>query len=138
MEIIYKLDEIDNIAAELLSLFENYKVIAFTGDLGSGKTTLINSICKQLEVEEAVTSPTYSIIQEYHSTHENIVYHIDLYRVKNDEEAIEAGVEEVVLSGNLCFIEWPGKAIAIIPEKTVYITLRTLSENVRKMVVQLP
>ncbi|HSQ43626.1 MAG TPA: tRNA (adenosine(37)-N6)-threonylcarbamoyltransferase complex ATPase subunit type 1 TsaE [Ginsengibacter sp.] len=137
MEFIFDLNNIQTIATSFISLVGKYKIIAFSGELGAGKTTLINAICKELGVEESVTSPTYSIIQEYHSD-ELIVYHMDLYRIKSIEEAIDAGIEECLESNNLCLVEWPEKATLLFPPETVYASLQTVSNNVRKLIVQLP
>jgi tRNA threonylcarbamoyladenosine biosynthesis protein TsaE len=137
MEFIFDLDDIQNIAKKFIPLIDKYKIIAFSGELGAGKTTLINAICKQLGVVENVTSPTYAIIQEYHFN-SNIIYHIDLYRVKSIEEAIDAGIEDCLQSKDLCMVEWPEKAILLFPKETVYASLQTVSDNIRKLIVQLP
>ena len=131
MEFIFDFSSIQKIAKEFISL------IAFSGQLGAGKTTLINEICKQLGVEESVTSPTYAIIQEYHSN-ARIIYHMDLYRIKSVEEAVDAGIEDCLLSKNVCLVEWPEKALLLFPPETVYSSLETLSNNMRKLIVQLP
>jgi ATPase, YjeE family len=138
MEIIYNLDEIENIAKKIVPLAHEYKIITFSGDLGAGKTTLINSICKQLGVEEIVNSPTYALIQEYEFGEGNIIYHMDLYRIKNEAEAADAGIEDCLLSGELCLVEWPQKVESIFPEQTVNVFLETLSPDKRKLVVKLP
>src|SRR6266699_2276392 len=138
MEIIFNLDDIENVAKEFVECSSAYKVFAFTGGLGAGKTTFINAICKQLGVKETVTSPTYAIIQEYHFKEKGIIYHIDMYRIKNIEEAIEAGVEDCLRSDKLCMVEWPERAILLFPPATVYASLQTLSANMRKLIVQLP
>jgi tRNA threonylcarbamoyladenosine biosynthesis protein TsaE len=138
MEIIFNLDDIDNAAKEFVLIIRDYKVITFSGELGAGKTTFINAVCKDLGVAETVTSPTYAIIQEYHFGNESIIYHIDLYRIKSIEEAIEAGVEDCIQSGELCIVEWPEKAILLFPQETVHAFLKTLSINKRKLIVQLP
>ncbi len=138
MELLYDLEDIEFVAKQFILDIDEYKIIAFTGDLGAGKTIFINAVCKQLQVKETVTSPTYSIIQEYHFGTTNIIYHMDLYRIKNIEEAIDAGVEECLQSGHLCFVEWPENAGLFFTENTVWVTLKTVSEFGRKMVVQLP
>ena len=138
MEIVFELADIETIAKTFLKIGKDYKVFAFSGDLGAGKTTFINALCKELGVNEAVTSPTYSIIQEYTTNADKIIYHIDLYRVKNKEEAIEAGIEDCIYSDEICMVEWPEKAPSIFPEETVYTTFEILSERIRKLVVQLP
>jgi tRNA threonylcarbamoyladenosine biosynthesis protein TsaE len=138
MEIIFALDEIETIAQNFLQIVKPNKVFAFSGDLGAGKTTFINALCKQLGVTESVTSPTYSIIQEYAGADRDIIYHIDLYRLKSDREAMDAGVEDSINSGEICMIEWPERAPSIFPDKTVYATFEILSDHKRKLVVQLP
>lgn len=137
MEFIFDINNIQNVAKKIISLTDKYKIIAFSGELGAGKTTLIKAICKEIGVEESVTSPTYAIIQEYHANG-NIIYHMDLYRIKNIEEAIDAGIEDCLHSKDICLIEWPEKAILLFPKETVYASLQTISGNNRKLVVQLP
>ncbi len=137
MEFVFNIDETQNIAKEIIQLIDTYKIIAFSGELGAGKTTMINAICQELGVKEHVTSPTYSIIQEYQI--DNIViYHMDLYRVKGVDEAIDAGIEDCLNSDSLCLVEWPQKASSLFPKETVYISLQTVSGNTRKLIVELP
>jgi tRNA threonylcarbamoyladenosine biosynthesis protein TsaE len=138
MEIIFELDEIEKIAQKFLQIVKPNKVFAFSGDLGAGKTTFINALCKQLGVTESVTSPTYSIIQEYAGADHEIIYHIDLYRLKSDREAMDAGIEDCINSDEICMIEWPERAPSIFPDETVYATFEMLSDRMRKLVVQLP
>ena len=137
MEFDFNIDEIQSAAKIIIRLIDKYKIIAFSGELGAGKTTLINAICQELGVKEHVTSPTYSIIQEY-PIDNIIIYHMDLYRIKNVDEAIDAGIEDCLKSDNLCLVEWPQKAGSLFPEETVYISLQTLSGNARKLIVELP
>lgn len=138
IKIIFDLDDIKIAAKKFLQIGKDNKVFAFKGDLGAGKTTFINALCKELGVQETVTSPTYSIIQEYTASNKKIIYHIDLYRIKNKEEAIEAGIEDCIYSNEICMVEWPEKAPLIFPGETVFTTFETLSECARKLVVQLP
>ncbi len=138
MEFIFELKDIKTIANSFLKLTEKFKVFAFSGDLGAGKTTFINVLCKELGVTETVTSPTFSIIQEYSASDEKIIFHIDLYRIKNKAEAIEAGIEDCIYSDEVCFIEWPEKAPSIFPLETVYSNFEILSASSRKLIVQLP
>lgn len=138
MEIIFNLNDIGIVTKKFVSLMGDYKIITFSGELGAGKTTFINAVCKEMGVEETVTSPTYSIIQEYRFGDENIIYHIDLYRIKSMDEAIEAGVEDCLESGEFCMVEWPEKAILLFGGETVYASLQVLPGNRRKLIVQLP
>jgi len=138
MEIVFDLGEIERTAKEFLKLVNDYKVYAFSGELGAGKTTFISAVCKELEVVEPVTSPTYSIIQEYKTSEGKSIYHIDLYRIKSNQEALEAGIEDCLNSNNTCFVEWPEKAPEIFPTETVFSNFEIVSANKRKMVIQLP
>ena len=138
MEIIFSHEELKSAAKEFLPLINEHKVFAFSGDLGAGKTTFITELCHQMNVEENVTSPTYSIIQEYHTPFGQIIYHLDLYRLKDMEEAIEAGVEDTVNSGDICFVEWPEKVPEIFTDETVYVNIEIQPDNKRKMIVKLP
>jgi tRNA threonylcarbamoyladenosine biosynthesis protein TsaE len=138
MEIFFDLDSIETTASEFLKSFNRYKVFAFSGELGAGKTTFISALCKALQVDETVTSPTYSIIQEYKTTQGKIVYHIDLYRIKNSHEAVEAGIEDCLNSNEICFVEWPERARDIFPEETVFSNFEIVSATKRKLVIQLP
>jgi len=87
------------------------------GEMGSGKTTLVKLLVKELGVESLVTSPTFSIVNEYGQQGNPVVYHFDLYRIKNEAEALDIGFEEYMTSGNLCLIEWPEKAKTLLPDQ---------------------
>ncbi|MEO7121486.1 MAG: tRNA (adenosine(37)-N6)-threonylcarbamoyltransferase complex ATPase subunit type 1 TsaE [Ginsengibacter sp.] len=138
MEIIYNLNEIRKVAKKLVSVARDYKIITFSGELGAGKTTLIIEICKELGVTEVVSSPTFAIIQQYNLDNHNLIYHMDLYRLKDSREAIEAGIEDCLLSNELCLVEWPENARSLFPNETVQVLLQVLSADERKLVVQLP
>lgn len=138
MEIIFELDDIETAANTFLEWVKEYHVYTFTGDLGAGKTTFISALCKALGVYEAVTSPTYSIIQEYTAENGKIIYHIDLYRIKNKEEAVGAGIEDCIHSNEICMVEWPERAPSIFSDETVNAKFEILSEKKRKLIVALP
>jgi len=138
MEIFFDIDEIEKTAREFLKITEGYKVFAFSGELGAGKTTFITWLCKQFGVVETVSSPTYSIIQEYITVQNKVIYHIDLYRIKNSKEAMDAGIEDCLNSNEICMVEWPEKAVGIFPEKTIFSNFEILSDNKRKLIIQLP
>ncbi len=138
MEIIYTLDKIQDAAKNILTYCNGYKIFTFTGDLGAGKTTFIKAMCSQLGVLETVTSPTYSLIQEYRTEDELIIYHMDFYRINSPQEAMEAGAEEIISSGAFCMIEWPDKVNRLLPDNVAKLNIIFLKEQQRKMVVQLP
>ena len=128
MECIYGLQEVEKAAALLADVFKTHKVIAINGEMGAGKTTLIIALCKLLGVKDTVSSPTFSIINEYTLPDNNSLYHMDLYRLKSAEEAVGAGVEDILYSGAYCVVEWPQNAAEILPDDTVYAAL-LLTEN---------
>ena len=132
----YTLNEIDQTAEWLLQQMGNSKVVALTGNMGAGKTTLISAVCRQLGVTEATSSPTFSIINEY-SYQDNGVeksfFHIDLYRLKDEQEAMNAGVEDCIYSGDYCFVEWPEKAPALFPPDTIKLHLQTEGDTNRSI-----
>ncbi|MBO9570788.1 MAG: tRNA (adenosine(37)-N6)-threonylcarbamoyltransferase complex ATPase subunit type 1 TsaE [Chitinophagaceae bacterium] len=132
MELVYKVDDIQQTAQTLWNKLKEARVFAFTGQMGAGKTTLIQAICREIGVKGTLSSPTFSIINEYQSP-EGPIYHIDLYRCKNEDEVIRAGVEDCLYSGNICFIEWPSIAEAIFPKETVGITITETGNNTRKI-----
>lgn len=92
----------------------DYKIWIFDGEMGAGKTTLIKSICKNLGVIDEVSSPTFSIVNEYKTVNGKTVYHFDFYRIKSIEEVYDMGVEDYFSSGNICLIEWPEKIKEIL------------------------
>ena len=107
-------------------------MVAFEGEMGAGKTTFIAELCRQLQVSSAVSSPTFSIINEYLSPNGS-VYHLDLYRIKDEEEAIQAGVEELLHSGSTCFVEWPSRAPGLFPDDTVWVSFTISGADTRKL-----
>jgi tRNA threonylcarbamoyladenosine biosynthesis protein TsaE len=138
MELVYHLDEIDTAAKEFLKSLKEFTIVALHGNLGAGKTTFVKAVCKELGVLENISSPTFSIINQYKTENGKTIFHIDLYRLKDLEEAISAGVEESIYNADLCFIEWPEKISSILPADTVNVFIETISEDTRKMIVKLP
>ena len=102
--------------------------------MGSGKTTFIKSICNNLNVVDKITSPTFSLINEYKTLNDCLIYHFDFYRIKNKEEALNFGVEEYFYSSNLCLIEWGSKIEGLIPEKRHKIILSFIDGNHRNLI----
>ena len=135
MRIDYSIDEIRNTAAQCIEIINGRKVVAFHGTMGSGKTTLIHAICDEKNVTSAVGSPTFALINEYDSP-EGPIFHIDLYRLNDEEEAVRAGVEDCLYSGKTCLVEWPEKAPSIFPEDTVHFFIEPLDNKKRRLVIQ--
>ncbi len=133
MEIIFSLAEIKQAAADIFAAANNKKVWALHGEMGAGKTTFIHALCEHLCVTSTIGSPTYSIINEYESPVAGIIYHMDWYRLRDEEEALEAGVEECLMSGHLCLVEWPDKAKRLLPDDTLHITIEMIDEVKRKV-----
>ncbi|APA00516.1 tRNA (adenosine(37)-N6)-threonylcarbamoyltransferase complex ATPase subunit type 1 TsaE [Flavobacterium commune] len=130
MEITFSLDEISNVA-ELIVAAQPNKIILFNGEMGAGKTTFIKQLCKTLGVAEATSSPTFSLVNEYQTTDNQIVYHFDFYRLKKETEALDMGVDDYLYSGNWCFIEWAENIASLIPETHSTITIEVLSDGKR-------
>ncbi len=133
MEVIFSLQEINEAALKVVEQLGNNKVIALHGEMGAGKTTFTNSFCKALGVIDVVSSPTFSIINVYETKNDNTIYHLDLYRLKNEEEAINAGVEDCLYSGNICLVEWPDKLPTIFPEETLHINFELIDDTKRRI-----
>jgi tRNA threonylcarbamoyladenosine biosynthesis protein TsaE len=136
MELIFSLNNIKEIATGFWKMAGNVRVFAFHGEMGSGKTTFIHALCDVKEVKEAVTSPTFSIINEYTYIENGIskqILHLDLYRLKDTEEAIQAGVEDCLYSESICLAEWPEKAAAIFPEDTLHVYIEVVDSTKRKL-----
>ena len=139
MQWTFSQDEIESFAREFWNRFADKKVFAFTGDMGAGKTTFIQAVCRAMGVRTVMNSPTFSIINEYEYSCEGTpkaVFHIDLYRIKDEEEAIRAGVEDVLLSGHICFVEWPEKAKDLFPEDTVRLNIKVLDSHLRHLILE--
>ncbi|MEI7471507.1 MAG: tRNA (adenosine(37)-N6)-threonylcarbamoyltransferase complex ATPase subunit type 1 TsaE [Ferruginibacter sp.] len=137
MEVNFTLATIPLAASELLAVMGNRRVLAFQGEMGAGKTTFIHALCTALGVVDAISSPTYSIINEYRTLEQATIYHIDLYRLKDEGEAIQAGVEECLYSGQYCFVEWPNIAPNIFPENTLQLSIEAIDANTRKLKINL-
>lgn len=137
MDIIFKLSEIDKLAKSFLEKIKGSKIIALHGEMGAGKTTFIHALCNELGVTDNIGSPTFSIINQYETKAHETINHIDLYRLKNEEEAIQTGVEDCLYSGNYCFVEWPDRAPGIFPEDTLHVSIVAVNNDTRKLTINL-
>ena len=122
MEIVFTLDELELVAQKVIEQ-QPSKVILFHGEMGVGKTTLIKQLCKTLGVSSATSSPTFSLVNEYETIDNQVVYHFDFYRLKNEMEALDMGADDYFYSGNWCFIEWAEKIPSLIPDEHAVITI---------------
>jgi tRNA threonylcarbamoyladenosine biosynthesis protein TsaE len=128
---INTLDELGTAAKNFISLVKGSRIFAFYGPVGSGKTTLIKAICRELGAVDVVTSPTFALVNEYSTRSGEMLYHLDLYRINSIEELFDLGYEEYFYSNNIIFIEWPEKAEVLLPESTIKVTLEEISANAR-------
>jgi tRNA threonylcarbamoyladenosine biosynthesis protein TsaE len=127
--LITDLNQLDSLADNLINFAGKYKVWAFYGEMGAGKTTFIRHICSRLGVKENVTSPTFSLINEYKANASNIIYHFDFYRIEKEIEAVNIGCEEYFESGSLCLIEWPEKILNLLPHPLIKIEIIVTGNN---------
>jgi tRNA threonylcarbamoyladenosine biosynthesis protein TsaE len=132
MEIVFTIEELDLVAQQIITQ-QPPKVILFHGEMGVGKTTLIKQLCKTLGVTEATSSPTFSLVNEYETTTNQIVYHFDFYRLKNEMEALDMGADDYFYSGNWCFIEWAEKIPNLIPEAHSVIRIELVEDGKRHL-----
>src|SRR5678810_1345505 len=128
MEWTFSLDEIQETAKAVWNAVAKSKVFAFHGPMGSGKTTFIHALCDARKVKDVVGSPTFSIINEYYFSEnatEKKIFHIDLYRLRDEQEAIQAGVEDCLTSDHICLVEWPEKIPSLLPGDTLHVFIET-------------
>ena len=135
MVIVYNINEIRNVAEQILNQYSNKKVWTFYAPMGAGKTTFIHALCDILNVKDMVSSPTFAIINQYTSERFKTIYHMDWYRLKSDEEAIYAGVEDALLTGDLCLVEWPENAPNLLPDDVLNITIQLQDDVVRQLTI---
>lgn len=130
----YSLNQLNTIAKEVIAVAK-HKVLLFYGEMGVGKTTLIKEICTVLGIEDVAHSPTFSLVNEYKTTKEETVYHFDFYRIEDENEAYDMGVEDYLYSNNWCLIEWPENVKNLLPLEAVSIHISLLENGERNIVV---
>ena len=136
MEWRFSLSTINEVAKEFWKATEGKLTFAFHGEMGAGKTTFIHALCDAKGVKDVVGSPTFSIINEYEydcDGTKKVLYHIDLYRIKDEEEALRAGVEDALYSGYMCLVEWPEKAAGVFPDNTIHVYLELINGTFRRL-----
>ena len=140
MDVAISLDQLPLFAQQFWDYVKGTTVFLFYGEMGAGKTTLIEALCVAKGVKERMGSPTFSIINQYGYTEngeEKTIYHIDLYRLKDEEEIIQAGVEDCVYSGDICMIEWPQKAPGLFDATAATVSIEPISDTERRVKISL-
>lgn len=135
MNIDYSIDQLDKVVQRIVNEVSD-KILLFYGAMGVGKTTLIKEIVKQLGSDDAVSSPTFSLVNEYHIEDKKKIFHFDFYRINDEEEAMDMGAEEYFYSGNWCLIEWPEKIKNLLPLDAVEIHLRINDDGSRNIQIK--
>lgn len=134
----YRVANTESLPAAAAWLIENAgdkRVFVFQAPMGAGKTTFIKAICAYLQVEDSTSSPTFSIVNEYHSEN-GPIYHFDFYRLKSEQEAFDLGYEEYFYSGDYCFIEWPEKIPNLIPENAAVVKIEVTEDQSRTIIMK--
>ncbi len=130
LEILIPSEEhLQSAAKKLLAAFPATKVFAFHGEMGSGKTTFIKAICRELGVVETMSSPTFALVNEYRTKANVVIFHFDFYRLTSEIEGQQAGLQEYLDSGNYCFVEWPEKAPGLLPGQVVNVEITVQNEK---------
>ncbi len=132
----YTISEIHRAVESIKPYLDEYKVVLFNGPMGAGKTTLISALCRSLGSTDDLSSPTFSIVNEYDSK-AGTIYHFDFYRINSIEEAFDFGVEEYLYSDKLCFLEWSEKIQELLPTKYLMVNIEIISESERNLNIKL-
>ncbi len=134
MEWVYHLNDIGQVASEFWNTQKQNKVFAFHGEMGVGKTSFIHALCDAKGVKDIVGSPSFSLVNEYATDQlPGTIYHMDLYRIKDEEEASRAGIEDCLYSGNICLVEWPEKIPGLLPPETVHVFMEWVDNDGRSI-----
>ncbi|MGN0190688.1 MAG: tRNA (adenosine(37)-N6)-threonylcarbamoyltransferase complex ATPase subunit type 1 TsaE [Candidatus Cryptobacteroides sp.] len=130
---IKSLEDLDRAAGEFLRQTESRRLVAFYAPMGAGKTTFITALCNRLGVEDAVCSPTFTIVNEYLAANGDSVFHFDFYRISKPSEALEIGLEDYLYSGSLCLMEWPENIEELLPDETLRVRMEVLPDGSRRL-----
>ena len=128
----YGLLELSDVAKEVIKETSSKKLLFF-GEMGSGKTTLIKEICKQLGTDDIISSPTFSLVNEYQTSNQEVIYHFDFYRIEEEEEAYDIGIEDYFNSDAWCFIEWPNNIENLLPLEATNLNITILDNGKRNI-----
>ena len=134
---IDSLEDLPRASMEFIDAFGHRKIFAFDAEMGSGKTTFIIALLKSMGIEHVEGSPTYSLVNSYESAMFGKIYHFDLYRIEDETEALDIGIEEMLYSDSICFIEWPEKIKNLLPENTIWSYIRINEDNSRTLTIDL-
>ncbi len=132
----YELESIDQAALRVIQAAGEEKIWVFKGEMGAGKTSLIKALSNRMQVQDSVSSPTFGIVNEYHTAEGDLIFHFDFYRLDDPMEALEIGIEEYFYSGKICWLEWAERIAQFLPESFFLITIETESDTRRKITLQ--
>jgi tRNA threonylcarbamoyladenosine biosynthesis protein TsaE len=134
--IIKEKGDLHKAAADFIKTFQGKRIFAFYGTMGAGKTTIIKKICESLGATDTVTSPTFTLVNEYRTKGGRPIYHIDFYRIRKAEEVFDFGIEEYFASGSYCFMEWPELIEEFLPEETIKVRITVGNNEERTLTVE--
>ncbi|RYU79061.1 tRNA (adenosine(37)-N6)-threonylcarbamoyltransferase complex ATPase subunit type 1 TsaE [Hymenobacter persicinus] len=132
---IASLDDLPRVAAQVQAALPGHSIVLLEGEMGAGKTTFIKALCRQLGVQDDVSSPTFALVNEYRDGRNQPIYHFDFYRLDDPQEAVNIGAQEYFDSGYLCLIEWPSRVEALLPPDRLLLTLTVTGPTSRELVI---
>jgi tRNA threonylcarbamoyladenosine biosynthesis protein TsaE len=132
---IKHVDQLGEVAKYVSTCATQYPIIVFNGEMGAGKTTLISQVCKELHVTSPISSPTYAIVNTYERSEGDDIFHFDFYRLENEMEAVQSGLDEMIDAGNICLIEWAERIMKLLPANYVRVDISITGENSRNIEV---
>lgn len=133
MKLDFRIEEMPQVAKAFIEAIGDDRIFLFEGEMGAGKTTFISEVCRQLGADDDLGSPTFSLVNEYQDANGNPIYHFDLYRIESARELIDMGAEEYFYSGAICFVEWPDRLGALVPEEARVVTINMNPDGSRSI-----